>query len=413
MNTTLKAVSVCLASFILASCGGSSGSGSEPTAPPALAPEPAPPLMPMRLGTSPAFPALTFNQPLSMVQIPGDDSHWYLIERAGRIWRFPNDSAATSAELFLDLSEQIESGPTEAGLLGLAMHPEFALNGEVYVSYTRNESGLESVVARLRSSDDGLSADLSTEEILLTLRQDFNNHNGGQIVFGPDGRLYVGFGDGGSGDDPNDRAQDASNLMGALLRIDVNTEQSYAIPNDNPFSSNARCEDGFGNAPCPEIFAYGLRNPWRFTFDREDGALWLGDVGQDRFEEVNRIELGANYGWRVREGANCNIPREGCNTNGLSDPVTEYEHSLGASITGGYVYRGSEVSLLEGRYLFGDFVSGRLFAVAADAASGAEAEELLETDFRIASFAEDGNGDLYLLDFAGGGVHQLIEVPDE
>ncbi|MEM7691600.1 MAG: PQQ-dependent sugar dehydrogenase [Pseudomonadota bacterium] len=376
-------------------------------------PAPAPPVVQMRLETSPAFVDLTFNQPLSMVQVPGDNTRWYLVERAGRIWSFANDPTVASAELFLDLSEKIESGPIEAGLLGLAMHPQFASNGEFYISYTRNENGLESVIARMRSSDDGQTGDPATEEVLLTLPQDFNNHNGGQIVFGPDDLLYLGFGDGGSADDPNDRAQDSSNLMGALLRIDVNTDQSYAIPGDNPFSTNARCEDGFSNEPCPEIFAYGLRNPWRFTFDREGGALWLGDVGQDRFEEVNRVVLGANYGWRIREGANCNIPREGCDTNGLSDPVTEYDHSLGASITGGYVYRGTEVSLLQEHYLFGDFVSGRIFAVPENAADGSSAEVLLETEFRIASFAEDASGELYLLDFAGGAVHRIIEVPDE
>ncbi|MEM6485666.1 MAG: PQQ-dependent sugar dehydrogenase, partial [Pseudomonadota bacterium] len=308
-----------LAGLGLQACGGSGGGSAQIV----VAPEtPAPPTgPPTQLGTERVFSMLSFDQPLALVQAPDSDAVWYVVERAGRVWMFENRPDVSSASLFADLSAQIESGPGEAGLLGLAFDPEYVTNRGVFVSYTRNSLGLESVVARMETSESGMMLDPTTEIVLLTVPQDFTNHNGGQIQFGPDGFLYVGLGDGGSGNDPNDRAQDTTNLLGSIARLDVSAGDEYAIPPDNAFAGNPRCADGFGAASCPEIFAYGLRNPWRFSFDRTEGTLWAGDVGQDRFEEIKRITVGGNYGWRVREASACNIPSTECETDGLLDPV--------------------------------------------------------------------------------------------
>jgi glucose/arabinose dehydrogenase len=228
----------------------------------------------------------------------------------------------------------------------MAFHPDFGNgNFEAFLSYTRINGQLESAINRFRSFDNGLTLDTSMDDIILTIPQDFNNHNGGQIAFGPDGFLYAGWGDGGSGGDPNDRAQDGI---------------PYAIPLDNPFAINAAnpCSQGFGAADCPEIFAHGFRNPWRWSFDRQNGDLWVGDVGQSQWEEVDRVMLGANYGWRCREGMHeFNVTGIGCG-GALTDPITEYDHGLGQSITGGYVYRGNAIPELQGFYVYGDFVQG-------------------------------------------------------
>ncbi len=395
-----------LALLLLGACGGGSG-GDDPPAPDPT-PTPEPPPSQARLATMPVFSALSFVQPLAMLQAPDAPDRWFVAERAGRVLTFDNDPQTTQSTVFMDIRARVDSGADEAGLLGIAFHPRFADNGELFVSYTRDNGGLESVISRMLSLDGGLTVDPATEQVLLTVAQDFSNHNGGQLLFGPDGFLYIGFGDGGSGNDPNNRAQDSSNLMGAILRIDIDGTAPYQIPPGNPFAANATCPQGFGGAPCPEIFAYGLRNPWRFSFDRLSGTLWAGDVGQGQFEEINRIGAGENFGWRVREGAHCNIPSTGCDTSGLTDPVTEYDRSQGVSVTGGYVYRGTLLSTLAGRYTFGDFGSGMLFAVDADAATGTAPEPLLETGISIASFGEDSNGELYLVDYAGA-LHQLIE----
>jgi hypothetical protein len=202
--------------------------------------------------------------------------------------------------------------------------------------------------------------------VLLTVDQPFSNHNGGNLVFGPDGLLYAGLGDGGSSGDPQDNAQNTRTLLGKMLRIDVSAGTGYTIPASNPFAANSRCTTGNGSDPCPEIFAFGFRNPWRFSFDRATGELWVGDVGQGAWEEVDRVVAGGNYGWRFREGAHCFEPASGCPTahdgQPLIDPVAEYDHATGESITGGYVYRGTANPALVGRYVFADFISGRLFA---------------------------------------------------
>jgi glucose/arabinose dehydrogenase len=285
---------------------------------------------------------------------------------------------------------------------------------DAYVSYTASDSNdnLFSILSRFALLPDGSGLNPASEQVVLIVPQDFSNHNGGNVVFGPDGYLYLGLGDGGNANDPNDRAQSTTNLLGAMLRIDVDTGSPYAIPADNPFAVNPTCPLGFagGNEACPEIFAWGLRNPWRFSFDSLTGQLWAGDVGQGAWEEVDRISAGDNLGWKIREGAHCRPPTTGCDTAGFVEPVTEYDHSLGASITGGFVYRGSAISNLVGWYVFGDFASGRIFAVAADSPIGNAPTELLDTDISIASFAQDNDGELYVVDY-GGSIWQITNAP--
>ena len=292
----------------------------------------------------------------------------------------------------------------------MAFHPDFASNGKVFLSYTN--AALESVVSRFTVDATG-NLDPASEEILLTVQQPFGNHNGGNIIFGPDGFLYVGFGDGGGGGDPEENAQDTSNLLGSIVRIDVDGAGEYTIPGDNPFAGNTECRQGFssaGNIDCPEIFAWGFRNPWRFSFDSETGELWAGDVGQGSWEEIDRVEMSENYGWDEREGAHCFEPPTVCSTANV-DPVTEYANTGDdSSITGGYVYRGSAIPDLAGFYVFGDFGSGRLRAVPADSEQGVEPEELADTGLAIASFAEDAAGELYVIDISNGTLHQVVAL---
>lgn len=243
-----------------------------------------------------------------------------------------------------------------------------------------------------------------TEQVILTVDQDFNNHNGGDIAFGPDGYLYLGLGDGGSGGDPRGRAQDTTRLLGSMLRIEVLDvpwpAPAYRIPPDNPFSDHPPCGPGANAQACPEIYAWGLRNPWRWSFDAASGRLWAGDVGQNAWEEVDIVERGGNYGWNCREGSHPFEPAN-CLAGGLVEPVAEYGRPLGHSVTGGYVYRGSAMPALVGRYVFGDFGSGRLWALRGDDSGRYRREELLATPYNIVSFAQDEQGELYLAHFGG------------
>jgi glucose/arabinose dehydrogenase len=243
----------------------------------------------------------------------------------------------------------------------------------------------------------------------MTIVQDFQNHNGGNIAFGPDGFLYAGWGDGGSGGDPNDRGQDTTNLLGTFTRIDVDGAVPYGIPATNPFAGNANCVQGFGAAPCPEIFAWGFRNPWRWSFDSQTGELWAGDVGQNSFEEIDRVVISGNYGWDEREGAHCFEPAQGCATSFI-DPITEYGRNLGVSVTGGYVYRGNDIAVLQGMYVYGDFGTGRIWTVPANSPQGTVGTEILNSGLNISSFAVDSTGELYVLDY-GGDVYLVLPSP--
>ncbi|MDN5850240.1 MAG: PQQ-dependent sugar dehydrogenase [Nitrococcus sp.] len=348
-----------------------------------------------------AYPNLTFTAPVALLQAPADASRWFVVERAGVIRSFDatNETTATS-DVVINISGQVDTSG-EGGLLGFAFHPRFATNGEAFLSYTTSGNPLTSIISRVRSVDS-MTFDPATEEVILTLDQPFTNHNGGHIVFGPDGFLYIGFGDGGSSGDPLNNAQNLNNLFGALLRIDVDIMTPYGIPPDNPFVGSG----GSSAEPQPEIYAYGLRNPWRFSFDRVNRTLWLGDVGQDEIEEVDIIENGGNYGWRCYEGS-AEFKLNGCGARSeYIFPVAEYCHDEGNSITGGYVYRGGAIPELQGVYVFGDFVSGTIFGLFTDA-GGFDRRVLLDTDLNIVSFGQGADGELYIVDF-GGGVYRLV-----
>jgi uncharacterized repeat protein (TIGR03806 family) len=354
------------------------------------------------VAVTPAFPKLSFSVPLLLSQAPGDKSRFFLVQKTGKILTFANDDGADAVDTFANMASKIEAGPNEAGLLGMAFHPKFAENGQVLLSYTapaNTPSGLRSTIARYRSLDGGKTLDLSTEEILLTIDQPFQNHNGGNIVFGPDGYLYAGYGDGGSGGDPLKSGQNKDVLLGKILRIDVDAPAPYGIPQDNPFAQ------GGGR---PEIFAYGMRNTWRFSFDRATGDLWAGDVGQDTYEEVDLIKRGGNYGWNTMEGFHC-YGAATCDMAGLTLPVAEYKHTEGVSITGGYVYRGTQVPAIVGSYLYADFGSGKLWGLFDDPMTGKPAPKVLvETGLNISSFGQDNDGELYLLDYTKGRIQRIV-----
>ncbi|MEM7432715.1 MAG: PQQ-dependent sugar dehydrogenase [Pseudomonadota bacterium] len=388
--------------LIIAGCGGGGGGGGgggnlNP-------PNPPPPPPSSTVSTQQVFAGVTLSAPVGMVQAPGDNTRWFAIEQTGVVVVFDNDDANATRDVFVNITGRVAAGG-EMGLLGIAFHPDFATNGEVFLSYTA--PGMISTISRFTSFDGGLTLDPASEEIILTVPQDQGNHNGGGIAFGPDGFLYIGFGDGGGGGDPLERAESTTNVLGAFLRIDIDIAVGYQIPPGNPFAGNALCVGGFGSGNCPEIFAWGFRNPWRWSFDMQTGQLWVGDVGQGSWEEVDRVDVGENYGWDIREGAHCHEPSTGCSTNGLTDPVTEYPNGADISITGGYVYRGTAVPDQVGNFIFGDFGSGRVWSVAADAPIGTDPTEIADTNFSISSFAQDADGEVYIVDI-GGSVHQIV-----
>lgn len=298
---------------------------------------------------------------------------------------------------FLDIAARVRAGG-EQGLLGLAFHPRYRETGRYFVNYTRVPDGA-TVVAEYRVSEDPNRSE-AAERVLLVVPQPYANHNGGMLAFGPDGFLYVALGDGGAAGDPGNRAQNPEELLGKILRLDVDrpgTTRPYGIPPDNPFAR------GGGR---PEVFALGLRNPWRFSFDRRTGELWVGDVGQNRWEEIDVIRPGGNYGWRIMEGRHCFQPPVGCPTQGLVPPVAEYRLAEGrCSVIGGYVYRGRRMPDLVGTYLFGDYCSGEVFVLVQG-----RVQVLLRTPFRISSFGEDEDGELYVVDHQGA-VHRLVPAP--
>lgn len=350
-----------------------------------------------------AFPSLPdLSRPVALVQAPGDTSRWYVVEQGGTVRVFDNDPDATGFTTVIDLSAGVQCCG-EAGLLGIAFDPDFTSNGHVYLSYTA--PGLVSTVSRFTSNDGGATLDPGSEQVILRVNQDFTNHNGGNIAFGPDGYLYIGLGDGGGGGDPNSRAQNTTNLLGAMLRIDVHGGPPYGIPPNNPFAANPLCPADHSSASqCPEIYAWGLRNPWRWSFDRDTDALWVGDVGQNMWEEIDIVERNGNYGWDCREGAHAfGSPAPSCSTaSGLIDPVFEYDHGDGVSVTGGYVYRGAAMPALEGRYVFADFASRFIWSLEPDGAGGYTREQIEQSSQGVASFAEDAAGELYVVGWSSG-----------
>lgn len=342
------------------------------------------------------FTGHDFSEIVGFQQSP-HSKRFYAIGRTGKIHTFTDSGAKT---LFLDVASQINAKPGEGGLLGMAWHP--TKKNEFYLSYTVTSASspvnLKSVVARFQANDE-LSA-IGKPEVLIELDKPFENHNGGYISFGNDGLLYIAFGDGGSGGDPRNNGQNLGTLAGKILRLDVNSPGGYKIPQDNPFVGRAGAR--------AEIYAYGLRNPWRFQFDRATGDLWAGDVGQDRFEEVNKIEKGGNYGWKVKEGNSCFENNPGCGTVNVIDPVVIYGRDQGASITGGFVYRGNLVPSLKGVYVFGDFMSGNIWGLFPDQNGKLQQKLLIATGFNIPAFGQDSDGEMYVLEYGRGYIHRLV-----
>ena len=359
-------------------------------------PEPvvAKPLAPV--GLEPAFQGIEFDR-MVLLTYPDDDSgRLFVVLQPGRIMVFENDPGVESAETFLDIRERVNDSGNEEGLLGLAFDPAFAENGHFYVNYTAS-GPRRTVVSRFSASaGDPDRADPDSELVFLEVAQPYRNHNGGHVAFGPDGMLYVGLGDGGSGGDPRGNGQDTSTLLGSILRIDVSALDEtggYAVPPDNPFAGGDRTARG-------EIWAYGLRNPWRFSFDRETGDLWAADVGQNQYEEVDIIRPGRNYGWNVMEGSHC-YRRGSCDMEGLELPVAEYGRDGGCSVTGGHVYRGRRLPTLYGAYLYADFCSGKIWALRHDGTAVTEQMLIADTGLSISSFGEDASGEVYVLTFEG------------
>ncbi len=387
---------LCLIIIFLAvvSCSDSSTSGEQPlTQPPEAG----------SYTLEAAFPELSFDSPVDL-QHPGDGSdRLFVVEREGIIRVFQNDSSATETTTFLDISDRVVT-TGEGGLLGLAFHPDYESNGFFYVNYTTGNP-FRTVICRFQVSDDANRADVSSETLILPINQPQSNHNGGQIQFGPDGYLYIATGDGGGAGDPDGNAQDRTNLLGNILRIDVDGssgEMTYAIPSDNPFAGN---DEDFRE----EIFAYGLRNPYRFSFDAETGELWAGDVGQNRFEEIDIIENGSNYGWDITEGDACFEPMQDCDRSGLTDPVFTYSQEGSQSVTGGFVYRGPSLGALTGYYVYADFISGRIWALDASNSQNPDNIELLDSELSIVGFGTDAENELYICAFDGT-IYRLAEA---
>lgn len=348
-----------------------------------------------------AFPNLTFSNPVD-IQFPKDKSNrLFVVSQEGIIHVFENNSNANTSSIFLDIRDSLLYGG-EQGLLGLAFHPNFSDNGYFYLNYTR-ANPRRSVISRFTVSENPLLGNHKSEIIILEIPQPYSNHNGGQVAFGPDGFLYISIGDGGSGGDPDNNAQNLSSMLGKILRIDVDKVsegKNYSIPNDNPFKNN---NENFAE----EIYAYGLRNVWRFSFD-SDGRLWAADVGQGAWEEINIIENGKNYGWRIMEGFHCFNPSSNCNMEGLSLPVWEYFHDAagGYSITGGYFYEGNSNSELFNKYIYGDFVTGNIWAFNPQDSTNTFIKKV---NANISTFGLDQNGDLYFTDYNSGIIYKISD----
>jgi glucose/arabinose dehydrogenase len=339
------------------------------------------------------------DRPVGLANAGDGSGRLFVVLKDGIINEVRGDGVAPTP--FLDIRDRVNPGSFEQGLLGLAFHPKFASNGFFYVNYT-DDNG-DTVVSRFSvSASDPSMADPDSEALILAQDQPAGNHNGGHLVFGPDGYLYIGLGDGGAANDQFRNGQNGQTFLGAMLRLDVDGGAPYAIPADNPFVGNADVRD--------EIWAIGLRNPWRYSFDRVTGDLYIADVGQGDYEEISVQPAaspgGENYGWPLTEGLHC-FRNDGCDSTGLTLPVAEYDHGRGCSVTGGHVYRGQSFPALSGVYLFGDFCSGRIWGLAPGEDGGWQMAELVHTDIEISSFGEDERGEVFVLDISDGVLYQI------
>ena len=384
---------------------------------------------PLALATEVAFPNLKWTgwkgetdsgkinplRPIVLTHFNDGSNRVVVATQHGVIHAFPNDQKAEKTEVILDIQDRCRyrDDQNEEGFLGLAFHPKFKENGELYCFYTLRgaKHPHTNVLARFRMNKDRTAADPKSEEILLTIEHPFWNHDGGTVAFGPDGMLYLALGDGGSANDLYDNGQRKQTLLGRVIRIDVDNKDEgkpYAIPKDNPFVGNKDFQ--------PETWVYGLRNVWRFSFDRKTGQCWGADVGQNLYEEINLFVAGGNYGWNRREGLHPFGARGSGQKKEFIDPIWEYHHDIGRSITGGFVYRGKRVSELEGAYVYADYVSGRLWALRYDAEQKRVVANhpLQSKNMPILSFGEDQDGDVYLLTYnaSGRGIYRFARGKD-
>jgi glucose/arabinose dehydrogenase len=390
-----------LAAALALAAGGCNNDGGD--SPPTQVPQ-------VALKVERVFPNLSFSAPVAMLQAPNDATRWFVVEQGGVVRVFDNNNTVATSSMFIDISTRVTFNG-ELGLLGMAFHPRFPADPRVYLFYSHTEAGvLRSHISVFRSTDRGLTLDPTpaNEQILLRVRKPNGegNHNGGNLAFGPDSLLYAGLGDGGGGNDQHGttgNAQATNTVHGKILRINVEPQSGYSIPPSNPFAGNDPCitDDAPRTTPCPEIFARGFRNPFRWSFDRGTAQLWVGDVGQNAVEEVDRVDLGGNYGWRCFEGTrNTGL---GCGDLGPNFfPVAQYGRSVGITVIGGYVYRGSNFAGLVGRYIFADFGSGLIFNIDARAQPTLEITTGFSSGLSISSFGEDVNGELYVVDYGGG-----------
>jgi glucose/arabinose dehydrogenase len=403
----LAGIVVLLASCMSASPSPSASPSRSPEASPNESSTPSEPASQPALASGPDALAVEqvaagFANPTAVTNAGDGSDRLFVVGREGSI-RIVQPSGNVAATPFLDIAAKVHTGGLERGLLGLAFHPNYEHNGRFFVAYTSLPAGADTI-AEYRVSTDPNRADPASERILISVPDPAPNHNGGGLAFGPDGYLYVGFGDGGGQNDQYGNGQNLNALLGKMLRINVDgapaAGRAYAIPPTNPFATS-------GGAP--EIWAYGLRNPWRFSFDREWEDLFIGDVGGGAWEEINRQPAdgpgGLNYGWPIMEGRHCRTGS--CTVTGYTQPIAEYDHSSGCSVIGGYVYRGTAQPELDGVYVFGDWCSGFLFSLQVDEGT-ITPKIVLQSGMQVSSFGEDEVGEIYLVDFAGGGLYHVV-----
>ncbi len=345
------------------------------------------------------FPELTFEGMTGMY--PAPDGSWYVTEQAGRITQVTPSASRSAIKVVLDITDRVSTDGNEEGLLGLALAPDSASTGTYYVYYSAGHPR-RGVLSRFFLVPPDADA-AGSEAVLMEVPEPFSNHNGGQIVFGSDGYLYIGLGDGGSARDPQGNGQNLGTLLGSILRIDVSDGSAgYVVPPDNPFAGRSSARG--------EIWAYGLRNPWRFSFDPTTGDLWAGDVGQSTREEIDLIVRGGNYGWNVMEGFGCVGGGSNCDKDGFLLPVADYENGGGnCSVTGGFIYRGSAIPGLQGAYVYSDYCSGKIWALRLDGSKVTQQKQIGRADFNVSSFAQGNDLELYVLDHSeSGGIYKIV-----
>ena len=388
LKNWLPVSSLLLLALLLPSCGGGGTTSPTPT------PTPTPGTLALTTVVS------GLGAPLGLERPPGDN-RFFVVQQPGTVRIIEN--GALRPGNFLDIQSLVNFDGQEQGLLGLTFHPNYSTNRKFYVNYTRDSPSPQTVIAEFQASaSDPNQADPGSERILLTVNQPFPNHKGGQLVFGTDGFLYIGLGDGGDAGDPLNNAQNLLSLLGKILRIGVDApftgSLQYAIPADNPFA---------GGNGSPEIFAYGLRNPWRFSLEQGSSRIFVADVGQGNFEEVDILQNGGNYGWRVMEGAHCFNPSTGCDTSNKIMPIAEYDHTVGIAVIGGYVYKGTAIPSLANKYIFGD-LTGKIFSLTEAPANTFTRSDLLTTNRMVSSLGQDAAGEVYVLDYGAGIILKLV-----